>query len=398
MNPLSSSRRHLIRAGALGSLGLAAMAAIPPRFAAAAPARPSGLAADPTRDVAGWEVLYQAAHDALHATTTTRSLSGDSYWIYYVAYAIDGALAMARATGDTAYLDIALTYAENLVSTAQVANATNFPASKYQDGYLGWISSHSATLGEQVSLYEAYAWRYITLMLRVIHDTPAWYGNTTIRNRYDTLLAFTQANIYSKWAARPPGGGLPVELYRSRTHMTSHWGLISQHLAEITTSSAQRTSCLAVLANIDGGPMPYWGSCLRDQLIAHPANSAAYFFSDVWGNFSAPGSDTSHANAVVAYVVEAQAHGTFWTTTDLTKFATTLDQVIWTSSTQFADYLDGTGNSYWFMSDGWIKLGRHDAALQARFEAHTPPSGSTQYAYRDQYYGNGALNAALLGL
>jgi hypothetical protein len=52
--------------------------------------------------------------------------------------------------------------------------------------------------------------------------------------------------------------------------------------------------------------------------------------------------------------------------------------------------VDGSGTGTGWFNDGLIKLGRYDANLQRRFETHT-------VGLNTQYYGNGALNASILG-
>ena len=54
-----------------------------------------------------------------------------------------------------------------------------------------------------------------------------------------------------------------------------------------------------------------------------------------------------------------------------------------------AAHVDGSGAGTGWFSDGFVKLGRYDAALQARLEPHQPANG--------QFYAAMALNAAVLG-
>ena len=129
---------------------------------------------------------------------------------------------------------------------------------------------------------------------------------------------------------------------------------------------------------------------LRGQLQPGFSDPNAWFFDMWWGKKARPGSDVSHGNAVVAYVVEANELGHYWTASDLQRFVATLN-VVWRPNGTCAEFVDGSGNDACWFSDGWDRLGRYDGAIQARLEKHTVGRGT-------QLYGTGALNAARLGL
>jgi hypothetical protein len=63
--------------------------------------------------------------------------------------------------------------------------------------------------------------------------------------------------------------------------------------------------------------------------------------------------------------------------------------VVWPTAGRGAEHVDGAGDGTGWFSDGFVKLGRYDAALQARLERHQPANG--------QFYAALALNAAILG-
>lgn len=345
---------------------------------AALPPTPAGL-----RSVADWEQLFLHIWDVTHNNDwLPRSKSLDSYQFYNLGYGIDGNTAMYRASGKTQYLDRALLYVNNMVNNARVSSS--FSKSQYKDSYLGWTSQESGTKGQEVALWESYCWRYVTRLLRVIRETPALYADAKYRGQYDRLLAFTEKNIFEKWYKR----GANANIYRSRTHMAAHWAYIAMDLSRMTTDPAKKALYTTVVDNINRH-LPNYSSSLRQQMKAASGNPSAWFWSDVWGSSARPGQDVAHGNGVVAYLVEAHDAGVEWTDDDMRKLSTTLNTIVWPATSKFGNYVDGSGGGNGWFTDGFIKLGRYDANLQRRIEAHGV--GRTI-----QFFGNGALNARLL--
>ncbi|MBZ4330271.1 hypothetical protein NR800_21910 [Corallococcus interemptor] len=344
----------------------------------------SAQAAVSLRTVAGWETLFLNRWNSEHTSSfLPMSKSLDSWQFYNLAYGIDGNTAMYRATGKTQYMDRALLYVNNVVNNAKVSSS--LPRSQFKDSYMGWASARSDTLGQEVPLFESYCWRYVTRMLRTIRETPALYGNATYKAQYDKLLAFTERNMFEKWLKR----GANSYIYRVNTHMASHWAYISMDLSMMTTDATKKAQYLTVFNNINRD-MPNNTSSLRGQLMTSPVNANAYFWAAEWGSKKRPGQDVAHGNGVMAYLVEAHDAGMEWTDADMRKFVVTLNNVIWPSAKKYANYVDGTGSGTGWFNDGLMKLGRYNATLQQRLETHTVGNNT-------QYYGNGALNAKLLG-
>ncbi|RKI35343.1 hypothetical protein D7Y27_32160 [Corallococcus sp. AB004] len=336
------------------------------------------------RTVAAWETLFLNRWNSEHTSSfLPKSQSLDSWQFYDLAYGVDGNTAMYRATGKTQYMDRALLYVNNMVNHAKVSSS--LPRSQFKDSYLGWASARSDTLGQEVPLFESYCWRYVTRMLRTIRETPALYNNSTYKTQYDKLLAFTERNMFEKWNKR----GANSYLYRVNTHMASHWAYIAMDLSKMTTDATKKAQYLTVFNNINRD-MPNNTSSLRGQLMTSPVNANAYFWAAEWGSKKRPGQDVAHGNGVMAYIVEAHDAGMEWTDADMRKFVATLNNVIWPSAKKYGNYVDGTGSGTGWFNDGLVKLGRYNAALQQRLETHTVGQNT-------QYYGNGALNAKLLG-
>ena len=336
------------------------------------------------RTVAGWEALFLKRWNTDHTGDfLPRSKSADSWQFYNLGYGIDGNTAMYRATGKTEYLDRALLYVNNMVATARTSSTMT---SNFRDAYLGWTSKRSETFNQEIPLYESYCWRYVTGLLRVIRETPALYGNATYRAQYDKLLAFTEKHVFEKWYTRGPN----ANIYRSTTHMASHWAKIALDLSRITPDATRKTRYLTVL-NAINRDMPNNTSSLRQQMKPSPVNPAAYFWSNLWGSTARPGQDVSHGNGVMAYIVEAHGAGVEWTNADMTAFVNTLNKVIWPTTGKYSNYVDGSGTGNGWFNDGLMKLGRYSPALQKRLETHTVGNNT-------QFFGNGALNVKLLPL
>ncbi|GAA3346724.1 hypothetical protein GCM10020358_58800 [Amorphoplanes nipponensis] len=331
--------------------------------------------------VAHWASVFQQSWDYQYENSLPMSRSADSWDHYDLSYSVDACVAMFRATGEHRYLDRALEFVENVAAAARPSSS--LPGSGFRDRYRGWASSASGQGGDEVPLYESYFWRYGTALLLAMRDDPAVHGDPAYRARHDRLLAFAETHVFDKWYSRGPREAI----YRERTHMAAHWALIALNLSRVTADPARRRRYVEVAGNIDLH-LPGSGASLRGQLRRHPAEPTAYFWSDVWGSARRPGQDVSHGNGVLAYVVEARDCGRPWTVADMAAFGALLTRVIWPGGTTYRAYVDGTGADNGWFSDGFVKLGRYDAAVQQRLEQHQ--------VVNDQFAANMALNARIL--
>ncbi|HEX2809739.1 MAG TPA: hypothetical protein VHN80_26545, partial [Kineosporiaceae bacterium] len=329
--------------------------------------------------VAQWDDLFQRQWRSERNTAEQLSRSRDSWDHYSLSYSVDALTADYLATGRREAVDEALSLTENVAASAVPSD--QLPRSRYHDGYLGWSSAEQS--GQEVPLYESYFWRYATGLLRVIGRTPSLADDPGIAPRYQRLLEFAERNVFDKWFSR----GADQNIFRSRTHLGAHWALIALNLSDITTDPARRARSQQTVAAIDQR-LPNYHASLKGQMVADPQHGGAYFWSDVWASCARPGQDVAHGNGVVAYVVEAHDHGVDWTDTDISAFVRTLSEVIWPRPGPGAEFVDGSGTGTGWFSDGFVKLGRYDVALQRRLETHQPANG--------QFYANGALNAAIL--
>lgn len=381
-------RAKLSRRSAL-ILALSSLTAASAPASSAGPALTRPLPAEPAaprgsvilKPIAHWTDIFLQGWDYDEEYSLPLSESPDSWDHYNVSYSVDACTAMFRATGERRYLDRALQFVENVAAAATLSSS--LPNSRYRDRYHGWASSRSGEGGDEIPLYESYFWRYATALLvamtqsRTVHDDPNY------RSRYDRLLRFAEVDIFEKWYSRDPAD----HIYRERTHMAAHWALIALYLSQITSDPVRRTRYLDVVDNIDLH-LPGRQAGLRGQLRRHPAEPTAYFWSDVWGSARLPGQDVSHANGVIAYVAEACDRGRTWTKADMAAFSALLTKVIWPGGSVYRSYVDGTGSDNGWFSDGFVKLGRYDPAVQRRLETHQ--------VVNDQFAANMALNVRLL--
>lgn len=312
------------------------------------------------KSVSYWQQRFDGAEASLHRSNLPKSRSGDSWDYYNLAYAVDANIAMYEATGENRYVDRALEYVDNMIE--DVRPSSSMSTSQYRDQYLGWVSQRSDVRGKEVPLFESYNWRYVTRLLRVMRQSPALYDDPGYRDRYEKLLAFTEIHMFEKWFNR----GVETNLYRNRTHMASHWAYIAMNLSVLTADNARRDRYDTVF-NAINTRLPNYDSSLRGQLREV---GPAYFWSARWGLFDRPGQDVAHGNGVIAFVVDARDVGREWTEDDMTKFIATLTTVIWPRAGVCSDYVDGSGKGTCWFSDGFVKLGRYDPALQTRLETH----------------------------
>jgi len=323
------------------------------------------------KSVAYWKAEFDDQANAFKNYNLPKSQSADSMDYYDMAYGVDGYVSMFEATGLTTYLDEALTLVNNMVNDAVISSSLGPNA--FGDSYLGWVSQRADVIGEEVPLFESYCWRYVCRLLTAIKNNSAVYAASLYKTQYDAILAFTEQHIFDKWYARSANS----YIYRSRTHMASHWSYIALHLRRHTLNSTRQSRCDTIRANIDSvGLSNFANSSLKSQMQLGVVSSNAYFWSDVWGSTARPGQDVAHGNAVLAYIVEARDYGTTWTQTDIERFGETLSKVIMPTQPEF---VDGTGaNGTGWIADGFVKLGRFLPSIQYSLETYSV-QGQGQY-------------------
>ena len=277
---------------------------------------------------------------------------------------------MFEATGARGYLDRALELVTNM--TADAKPSRSLGRRTFHDAYRGWISQLPAVAGQEVPLYESYSWRYVCRLLTAMRSHPTVNADARYRPRYYSALAFTEHHIFDKWYSR----GLHAYIYRDNTNMASHWAYIALHLGRLTTSRSRQLRCEKIHTNIAVTGLPnYGGTSLKRQLSAGSTTHRPYRWSENWGVVGRAPQDVAHANAEVAYIVEARTLSTIWTDADIERLSLTLTEVI---MPRRPAYVDGTGRGTGWIADGFVKLGRFSPQVQ-RMLRNYHPQGQAQY-------------------
>lgn len=349
---------------------------------------PAIISAQTLRTVDQWKTMFDNAMGSEYSTYRPKSLSGDEWTMYNMAYALDAEYMMFKATGDTKYLDRALEYINNMIGTARVSSS--FSTSQYKDSYLTWVNHSHPQLGDdgkEWALFESYGWRYVTALLYAMKQNTTVYNNGFYRGQYDHILQFTERNIWDKWYSRDKKNGLPTQLYRTHTHMASHWAMIGMYLSKLTADSTRREQAETVAKNIAYAGIPlYDDGSIKGQLRPNPIDSTAYWWNPQWNKFSTPGSDVSHGNAVASFMVEANCIGFAYTADDMQKMANLVKNVL---IPRAPGYVDGSGSSALWFIDGYMQLGRYDRSLAKTLETTGGGEATTRA-------GAGALNTKIL--
>ncbi len=339
-----------------------------------------------------WLERFDADWSRERPAAVALSASPDSWDHYPLAYSVDALTAAYRASGDTAYLSDGLTLLEGVVATARPS--PELTDSRYGDGYRGWVSAREDVAGQEVPLFESYLWRYGTHLLAVASASGGATADPATAARVDALVGFVERDVFDKWFSRGPEG----TVYRERTHMSAHWAFIAMDLYRLTGDGERRTRCAEVVRAITEGGSGERHS-LAAQLVPSEEAAGALFWSDEWGSYREPGQDVAHGNNVVAYLVEAHDRDAGWPASTVGGLGATFTEVVWPAAPREdadgapgtgrgAEFVDGSGEGSGWFSDGWVKLGRYDPALQRRLQGHDVANG--------QFVANGALNAAIL--
>lgn len=345
------------------------------------PLRPTLIATtDDLLDVSAWDKRFRSALANEHKKNLGLATSANSFKHYQLAYAIDGLGAQFEVTGNVDYLGQALLYIREVMTSA--VRSSTMEKSSYRDDFMGWGARdhpNPSIDGDEYPLFESYFWRYVARLLRVMKESGITEENPSIKKAYDHVLAFLEVQIFDKWHQRGPN-----HIYRSRTHMASHWSYISLQLLHLTEDAARQSKARVIIDEIN--------EMLRGKMESHPEVAGGYFWDSVWDTSSYPGQDVAHGNAVVAYIVEAFELGEGWSLDDINALSLTFSEVIWRiddDGIEYAEFVDGSGEGTGWFSDGFIKLGRFDDTIQKRLESH-------EVGRSVQFFGNVALNAQRL--
>jgi len=340
------------------------------------------------KTVAQWQAGYSLVADLNEFDDNSKS--GDSNQYYQISYSLDGNRAMFEATGDLIYMDRCLYYINNMINDAKLSST--IANSQYKDTYYGWPSS--ADDGTEQILRELFGFRFVWKILDAIKD---YNLGSSYQTQYNNIYTWVERNIWQKWYARGTSN-----MYRNVIHIASHIAWTANFFRRRSSNPTIVAQATTMQNNIDNlGIAAFNGSCMRNQLHAHPADARAYYWNMYWdgipssGKPSEPyGSDINHGQAVISYVIDMFERGYGnWSIDDISKLLWTFN-IIWKSGSSICAWLVGPSNSSVFAGNinEWAKLGRFDVNAQKNVEL-------ISMARNASYWGNGALNAKkLLGV
>lgn len=332
----------------------------------------------------------KAEFDAITLETSYQQAlasSGDGSDLYYVDPA--RYIKMFQATGQDSYADTAVDIIERAIaSSINVAG-----------GYKGWPDDNSGVDptgvgvndGSELALPESRGFgRNTAYTLWVLSNSPTYLAKGTNQAKYNTILAFLKTNLWEKWYTRGIGN-----LYRSHVHMMSHWAQIGWCLNEIEPNAQYRKVFDDFNTNVSAGS--FNGSMRGNLRTVALTGGNGYVWAGAFGSTSGR-TDTSHANAEIELIMLAAENDDYWNATDIANFVRTADQRILKSASQSAYWVDGTqvSNSQW-LDEGWIGVGRFNAALALRFEGQdaTDAYRTKQRQKAEQAYNRAYINNSL---
>lgn len=327
------------------------------------------------RSVASIENTFLNNWDKELNIALPKSLSGDSWDLYNLAYYIDANTSMFQATSDVKYLDRSILYITNVISKATYSY--NLKGSQFKDSYLGWGNHSSPSQGndgKEYPLFESFLWRYVSNMLFVMNDHSSLLENPKYLGEYERILDFTKKHIFDKWLERGRN-----HLYRSNTHMASHWAFIALNLNSISPQEKYYSIARD------------YADSLKNRRVSLGKISGVniYHWDPVWKRKYTRSQDVGHGNAVIGLMVEMYERKLFFDEDDINGLVLLFNNVIWKSKDSYSYYFDGSGKGSGWFSDGLIKLGRYSGQLQKRLESHNKGRST-------QFFGNLALNRKLL--
>ena len=327
-------------------------------------------------DVAFWVEEFDNSWTKEYEYYFPKADSGSPFDIYMLAYAIDANTTMFQVTGDRKYLDRALEYVEAKIAHAKPSST--LPYSSHKDSYLGWSNTDKPNWPQdEVSLGEAHGFRMASTLVRVLHDATDVRAEKNYQERYESLLQFIEVHIWDKWESR----GMH-NIYRSRTHMASHWARMGMNLFHITGKPKyQKVYQDFYYENPDSyvsvNPLIEAGS--TGEYLLWKSHSSNPNFNDI-----------SHANAEVALFLESYTLGySDFTDTQLTKLLNTFEDKIYQLNGPYPFYMDGAGtqddNS---LNEGWFRLGAYSTSIQKKLQDY--------YEVRRNTTHNKTLQAAVM--
>lgn len=291
--------------------------------------------------------------------------SNDSWSLYKLAPVLDSYNQMYLATKDVRYLENSVELINQIIDLSSKSNTIR--TSQFKDKYYTWVNkSHEQKKndGKEYPLFESYLWRYVTTTLVLIKENNL---DNKFHKDYSNILNFTEVNIYNKWNNRGTSN-----IYRENTNMFALWAHITLNLWILTSKIEYEK------VYID------FNTKFKNNLVYN--NDGTVFWNSFFDKkkWTKEGQDVSHANAEVAYFIDAFQKTKNIDASLIKGLIATLEKKIIKNDFSTAMYLDGTGNSKGRIVDGFMKLGRFDQHLQnmlKKMKFYSP----SQYYIKSQF-------------
>lgn len=296
---------------------------------------------------------YSVRDSSLMYSHSLQNCGDDTFrqQIYYIGWFWAANINYWRATGSKKHVDEFLVTVYNMINKSVLVGG----------GYYGWPGTNtcgSTVYFPGIALWESYSWRHVTTWLRIASQSPEFLASShgqgsalpgiTYQDVFDDLLEWTETNIWDKWYA----DGID-NMYRSNTHMASHWMLIALNLWYLNPTNTQYQAVYEDIA-FDGMPNRAGGN-IRDQFEYDLTYTDSYVWSLNWNTLVSTGGtpqDTNHSSDFVSNVWEVYQAGIErgtpyeFTTTDMIGLARSVDNMTWVNNNtpiEASSRINGTG-------------------------------------------------------
>lgn len=299
----------------------------------------------------------------------------DAYRLMMFGKNIGGLIKMYEVTEKKKYMKEAVNIVNSVLLHAKKGEEIVNNLESFKDDYKGWAY---AKTGKETPLFEGRFLRYVAQMTFILRIDKNFKEDPFFIDRSNFFLDYLRIHGWEKWYIRGNKkqlGCYPF-LFRSRTHMTSHWAIVALYLRELSQNQREIEQYEDFLIKYD--------KQLRDNLKIVGKNT--YYWNMTWDNPWPYGSkchraaikslpqDVAHGNHVVAYVVEAyKMKWGKWNKEDLTRFCNTVKYLVYDKKKErFNAYLDGRFKKEFAdgirMSDGFQSLIYYDRDLYEIFK------------------------------
>jgi len=309
-----------------------------------------------------------------------------SYQLMNFGKNIGGLIAMYRATDSIKYIEEALLLTERIIKQTQRGKDILENPKIFKDDYLGWENKNEdfdkhpngGRDKREIPLFESRFLRYVAEMLYIVKNDTQLKNDKSIYEKTERLIQFLKINGWQKWYVRGENqkpGCYPF-LFRSRTHMTSHWAIVALYLEKLSNDKDEKKQYRDFL-NL-------YNQQLKSNLRLTKDN--AYIWNMTWDNPWPFGTecnkkeeneiiqDVDHGNHVVAYIIAAYELGDEnWTKQDVQRLCNTVKYILYDKKN--IRFFAGLDQNYKIafadgirMSDGFQYLSRYDKEVYNLFE------------------------------